>query len=107
MDFNGSYNYSNVVNINYEIPFEFSLSQNYPNPFNPTTKIQYSVGDKGFVTLKLYDISGQEIKTLVNETKEAGVYNINFDGSDLASGVYLIRMISGNFSSIIKMNILK
>jgi len=107
VDFDGKYNYSNVVSIDYEIPVEFTLSQNYPNPFNPSTTITYSVASTSLVKLRVYDISGQEIITLVNEIKNPGIYNINFDASSMASGVYLVRMTAGKFSSIVKMNILK
>jgi hypothetical protein len=107
IDFNGSFTYSNVINVNYNLPSEFSLSQNYPNPFNPETNIKYSVAKREFVSIKVYDISGQEIASLINEVKDQGSYNIKFNGSSLASGIYFVRMNAGNFSSIVKMNILK
>lgn len=94
------------------IPTKYSLQQNYPNPFNPTTTIRYSIPNDGVVTLKVYNINGQEVATLVNEQKKAGKYEIVFDaksalGSSLASGVYLYRVKAGNFSETKKMIVLK
>ncbi len=83
IDLDGSYTYSNTVEVNLDVPIKFSLSQNYPNPFNPTTTIKYSIPDVGtslmkYVQLKVYDILGREIATLVNETKASGNYEVNF-----------------------------
>jgi len=107
IDFDGKFSYSETINVTYEKPLDFSLSQNYPNPFNPHTSIMYSLGNRELVTLKLYDITGQEIKTLVNEIMDAGNYSISLDASSLASGIYLVRMVSGSFSSVKKINLLK
>ena len=74
------------------IPREFALSQNYPNPFNPTTKIEYSIPVEGKVTLRIYDITGREVLKLVNEVKPVGFYTAQFNGANLASGVYFYRM---------------
>jgi hypothetical protein len=92
---------------NEDIPINFSLSQNYPNPFNPTTEIKYSIPRSGIVTLKVYNILGQEVATLVNQEQKAGNYNVTFNASKLASGVYLYRIQSGNFSLTKKMTVLK
>jgi len=89
------------------LPMEFALEQNYPNPFNPTTQINYSVKEAGLVTLKVYDILGKEIANLVNENKEAGNYSVNFDASQLPSGVYIYNMQSGSFVSSKKMILIK
>ena len=70
----------------------YDLFQNYPNPFNPTTTITYQIPKDGHVTLKIYDVLGNEIKTLVNEYRATGRYNVNFDASNLASGVYIYRI---------------
>jgi hypothetical protein len=82
------------------IPTKNSLSQNYPNPFNPTTNIEFRIADVGFVSLKVYDVLGKEVATLVNEEKSAGIYKINFDASKLSSGVYIYQLkVNGLISS--------
>lgn len=90
-----------------DLPTTFKLYQNYPNPFNPTTMISYQIPNDGFVTLKIYDILGREIKTLVNDFKSQGKYSVNFDGSDLVSGVYFYQLRVGDFYSIKKMILMK
>jgi hypothetical protein len=94
-------------NVNPNIPIEFKLNQNYPNPFNPSTQINYSIPSNGFVTLKVYDMLGREIKELVNEYKEAGNYNVTFDGSNLSSGLYFYKLTAGNYSDVKKMTLIK
>ena len=88
-------------------PSKFNLDQNYPNPFNPSTAISYQLSAFGHVTLKVYDVLGNEIKTLVNEYKPAGKYTINFDASKLASGVYFYRLQAGNYIDVKKLMLLK
>lgn len=78
-------------------PFKYELLQNFPNPFNPNTKIKYSVPKIGFVNIKVYDVLGREITTLVNEVKPAGNYEVEFDGRNLSSGVYFYEMQAGSF----------
>ncbi|HMN49459.1 MAG TPA: glycoside hydrolase family 3 C-terminal domain-containing protein [Ignavibacteriaceae bacterium] len=78
------------------LPLQFSLSQNYPNPFNPSTTISYQLPKNGFVTLKIYDVLGREVSTLVNEYKSAGNYTLNFDASNLSSGVYIYTICSAD-----------
>ena len=90
-----------------ELPNEYNLGQNYPNPFNPSTTIEYSVLNSDFVQLKVYDILGREVKTLVAEFKQAGAYNIEFNASQLASGIYFYRIESGKFIQTKKMILLK
>jgi hypothetical protein len=85
----------------------YELSQNYPNPFNPSTQIQYSLMKPGLVTLKVYDILGRVVKTLVNEYQVQGSHTINFNASNFASGVYFYRIQSGSFQSVKKMMLLK
>ena len=89
------------------IPDEYSIEQNYPNPFNPATTISFSVPSPEFISLKVYDILGNEVATLVNEEKPAGNYELQFDASNLSSGVYLYRLSAGNFTEIKKMVLLK
>ena len=89
-------------------PFpEFSLSQNYHNTFNQSRKISYSISHKSFVTLKVFDPLGSEISQLINEEKEAGIYEVNFDASNLTSGVYFYHIEAGDFSETKKMLMLK
>ena len=85
----------------------FSLSQNYPNPFNPVTTIRYSIGKPVRVILKIFDILGKEVTTLVNEEKPSGNYSINFDGSNLASGIYYYQMRAGEYTQTMKFILLK
>ena len=97
---------------NSPIPTEFLLGQNYPNPFNPTTKIKFSIPDVGtsfmkFIELKVYDVLGNEVATLVNEEKPSGVYQVTFDASGLTSGIYLYRMQAGSFNQVNKMILIK
>ena len=82
-----------------DFPVEYNLDQNFPNPFNPSTTIRYSVIQPDLVRIKIYDILGREVKTLVNELKQAGTYEVQFDASGLASGIYLYRIESGSFYS--------
>jgi len=89
------------------VPKKIILYQNYPNPFNPTTKINFAIPKSGFVTLKIYDILGREIKTLVNEIKQAGNYTIDFNASEFSSGVYFYRLESGMFREIKRMVLIK
>ena len=88
-------------------PESYKLSQNYPNPFNPTTNLEFGISDLEFVTLKVYNVLGNEIKTLVNEMKSPGVYNVEFDGSNLSSGMYFYKITAGEFSEVKKMTLLK
>ncbi|MDQ3021400.1 MAG: T9SS type A sorting domain-containing protein [Bacteroidota bacterium] len=95
------------VSNNVSVVEGFRLSQNYPNPFNPTTKIDYSIPKSGVVTIKIYDVIGKEVATLVNEFKNAGNYDIRFNGANFSSGVYFYRIESGNFVDTKKMFLLK
>ncbi len=83
-------------NISTDLPRSFVLSQNYPNPFNPSTRISYSIPTSGIITLKIYDILGREIQTLVSDIQKSGTYSINFDGSGLSSGIYFYRLQVGS-----------
>jgi hypothetical protein len=86
---------------------QFKLSQNYPNPFNPATSIQYEISRKQFVILKVYDLLGREVTTLVDEEKPAGNYRVSFDGSDFSSGIYFYKLTAGRFSETKKLVLLK
>jgi len=85
----------------------FNLEQNYPNPFNPSTTINYNLAERSAVSLKVYDVLGNEVANLVNTTQEAGQHNITFDASSLSSGLYIYTLNAGNFISSRKMMLLK
>jgi hypothetical protein len=89
------------------MPERFALSQNYPNPFNPSTTIRFEVPASGFVSLKVYNLLGQEVATVVNETKQAGTYEVVWDASGQASGVYFYRLRSGEFAATRKLVIIR
>lgn len=91
------------ITSNSELPTSYILNQNYPNPFNPSTKISYDIPVNGFVTLKVFDVLGKEVSTLVNENKTAGKYIIDFDASNLSSGIYFYRITVNGFTDIKKM----
>jgi len=93
--------------LNIAIPREFKLGQNYPNPFNPTTIINFSIPKTSLVTIKVYDVLGNEVATLVDEEKVQGVYSVTFDASHLSSGVYFYKINSGNYSEVKKMVFIK
>ena len=95
------------INNSKEIPGKFLLYQNYPNPFNPTTIIKYQIPKESFVTIKLYDLLGREVRTLVNVQKSAGSYEFILDGSDLSSGIYFYKMQAGYFVQTKKLVLLK
>ena len=103
------YRYGSVtgINDNYNTPLNFALSQNYPNPFNPSTSIGFRVSEFGFVSLKVYDVLGREVTTLVNEELSTGTYNYNFDASKLTSGIYFYKISAGNFVETKKMILIK
>ena len=100
-------NYKKVLFNGESLPKTYELSQNYPNPFNPSTTIRYQLPQDGLVTLKIYDILGREVKTLVNEEKAKGRYEVNFNASNLASGVYLYRIRVNDYVAVKKMMLIK
>ncbi|MBK7500068.1 MAG: T9SS type A sorting domain-containing protein [Ignavibacteriales bacterium] len=98
---------TNVGDENNSIPTVYRLEQNYPNPFNPTTKIKWQSPSAGYQTLKIYDVLGNEVATLVNEYKNAGSYEVNFDASKVSSGIYFYQLQAGSFIETKKMLLLK
>jgi hypothetical protein len=91
-----------------EVPTVYNLSQNYPNPFNPSTKIDFSIPKSEFVTLKVFDISGREVASLVNQRLLTGKYTVTFDNTNgLSSGVYFFRLVAGNYVQTKKMMMIK
>ena len=107
LDYDGTFEYSNEINVDVTVPLEFALDQNYPNPFNPSTTISYSIPVKSRVTLKIFNALGKEIITLVNEEKSEGNYDVKFDASGIPSGIYFYKLNAGEFSSTKKMILLK
>ena len=108
IDFNGNFEYHNLNSeVNVGVPSDFAMSQNYPNPFNPSTKIDYDIPVDGNVGIILYDMSGREVAKLVNEFKSAGYYTVNFNASNLSSGMYFYRLNAANFTATKKMVLVK
>jgi photosystem II stability/assembly factor-like uncharacterized protein len=115
IDFDGSFEYSNVIEVEIGSPDEFNLSQNYPNPFNPRTKIKFTIPSviasetkqSQLVTLKIYDVLGNEVSTLVNEEKVAGTYEVEFSAVALSSGIYFYQLKAGSFVQTMKMILIK
>ncbi|MCB0727079.1 MAG: T9SS type A sorting domain-containing protein [Ignavibacteriae bacterium] len=100
-------NFSNSSVSSTELPTEYSLKQNYPNPFNPSTNIQYDLPTDNFVTIKIYNVLGKEIATLINENKTAGRYIVSFNASKYPSGIYYYKIKAGSYESIRKMMLIK
>ena len=95
IDFNGSFEYSNIVNVNVGSPIAFELSQNYPNPFNPSTKINFSLPERTNVSIKVYNVLGSLVEEVINEIKDAGSYSVNFNANALSSGIYIYKLTTG------------
>ncbi len=107
IDNDGAFKYSEEIEVEMKVPLRFALEQNYPNPFNPTTAISYQLAVDSHVLLKVYNILGEEVRTLVNEHKKAGAYTFSFDARGLSNGVYLYRITAGKNSDVKKMIVLK
>ena len=107
IDFDGSYDYSIEVEAEVNVPLEFTLKQNYPNPFNPNTIIRYQLPVSCKVTIKVFDILGNEVATLVNEIKDAGRYEVVFNPISLSSGVYFYKINAGEYTAVKKMLLIK
>jgi TQXA domain-containing protein len=107
-DYNGNFEYHNLTSeINVGTPNSFSLKQNYPNPFNPTTKIDFDIAVEGKVRLTVYNTSGKEITTLVNDFRTAGYHSVTFDARNISSGIYYYKLESNGVSKVMKMTLLK
>ena len=112
IDYDGTFEYSDVVEVDILVPDVYSLHQNYPNPFNPSTKITFTIAENANVTLKVFDVLGQEVMTLINQDLTAGIHTYDFDAAGFNSGVYFYRIeangIDGtNFTNVKKMILLK
>jgi hypothetical protein len=107
IDFDGSFEYSDIVEVQIDQPNEYSLEQNYPNPFNPVTNIEFILAMSGFVNLRVYDLLGNEVAILVEKELTAGKHKLKFDASKLASGIYLYKLTAGEFVDLKKLILLK
>jgi choice-of-anchor B domain-containing protein len=107
IDFDGTEEYSEEIEVEFFNPSEFELKQNYPNPFNPSTQISYNIANSEFVNLSIFNSLGEKVAELVNESKPTGEYTVTFDAGIFSSGVYIARITAGNFTQIIKMSLLK
>jgi hypothetical protein len=107
IDFDGSFSYSNILEVNLTAPIDFVLSQNYPNPFNPSTSISFSLPQASYVKLSVYNQLGEKVDEIVNENLSAGIYNYTWNASKLASGVYFYELTTNNFQSVKKMTLMK
>jgi hypothetical protein len=108
INFNGTFGPpTGINNVSGLTPEKYSLSQNYPNPFNPSTTIKFDLAKNGFVSIKIFDVLGREIKSLVNDNLNKGSYEVSFNAGDISSGVYFYKMESGDFSQIKRMMLLK
>ncbi|MCS7210102.1 MAG: S8 family serine peptidase [Chloroherpetonaceae bacterium] len=107
IDFDGTFEYSPIVEVDAGLPRTFELAQNYPNPFNPSTAISYQLPTATNVVLKVYDMLGREVATLVNARQEAGRYQVTFNATNLASGIYFYRLQAGSFVETKKMMLVK
>jgi hypothetical protein len=107
VDFDGTFSYSDVVNVDVNGPVQFELSQNYPNPFNPSTTIKFSIPQSSNVTMKIFNTLGQEIATIIDKNMEAGGHSINFDASEFNSGIYFYKLDAGLYSEVRKMTLIK
>ena len=106
VDNDGQFEYSDIVEVGF-VPNKFELYQNYPNPFNPETKIRYQLPNESKVVIKIYNILGSEVMELVNDKKEAGVYEAEFNASNLSSGTYIYKISADDFVQTKKMILLK
>jgi hypothetical protein len=107
IDFLGTYDYSDEIEVEVNGPLTFDLKQNYPNPFNPSTMIKYSIPETGVVKLSIYSVLGEEVAVLFDGIVQSGFYEVTFDASSLPSGAYFYKLQSGNFVETKKMILLK
>ncbi|MBK8553856.1 MAG: Cys-Gln thioester bond-forming surface protein [Ignavibacteria bacterium] len=108
IDFNGNFEYFNLSNeVEVGTPSKFDLSQNYPNPFNPSTKINFSMAKEGNVSIKVFDNTGKQVATLLNEFRSSGFYTIDFNAANLTSGIYFYKMETSGVTKVMKMTLIK
>ena len=106
IDKSGAFKYTNSIEVEF-VTLKYYLARNFPNPFNPSTLITYSIPEASNVVLKVYNVLGKLMTTLVNENKEAGIYTVNFDAAGLSDGIYFYKIQAGNFVKTMKMLLLK
>jgi hypothetical protein len=106
IDKDGAFKYTNAIEV-VSVILKYNLAQNYPNPFNPSTLITYSIPKSSNVMVKVYNVLGKLITTLVNENQEAGIYKVNFEARGLSNGIYFYKIQAGNYSAVKKMLLLK
>jgi Secretion system C-terminal sorting domain len=106
IDKDGAFQYTKIIEV-VSVILKYDLAQNFPNPFNPTTVITYSIPTSSNVMVKVYNVLGKLITTLVNENQEAGIYKVNFDAQGLSNGIYFYKIQAGNYSAVKKMLLLK
>ena len=107
IDYNGDFNYSNIIEVNVNIPIGFELLQNFPNPFNSSSTIRYQLPKDDFVNLIVYDVLGKEVKTLIEENENAGYYSVLLNADDLSSGIYFYKLTTSTYNSTKKFILLK
>ena len=107
IDYDGSFEYSSEVLVDITHLSDFKLFQNYPNPFNPSTKIKFYSPQQNHVKIGLFDILGNQVKSLFDKEVETGVYEIEIDGSDLASGMYFVKMYAKGIQQVVKISLIK
>ena len=107
IDTDGTFTYSNEVKVEHLVPRNFVLTQNYPNPFNPSTRISFSIPEGGNVKLRVFDLLGTEVATLVNSELESGTHTVDFNAAGLASGTYFYKLESGGNALVKKMHLIK
>ena len=107
LDFAGTFEYSSIVEVNFGMITEYVLEQNYPNPFNPSTKISWQSPESSWQSLKVYDVLGNEVATLVDEYKPAGSYEVEFSAAGLSSGMYFYKLEAGNYIETKKMILIR
>lgn len=107
IDTDGGFEYSPVVEVDSNSPTKFAVKQNFPNPFNPSTQIEFNIPNNSNVEVKVYNALGMEVATLLKEFRQAGTHKVEFNASNLSSGIYFYRVLSGNNSIIKKMVLLR
>jgi hypothetical protein len=107
IDFNGTYEYSEILGVEVSSVTTFLIEQNYPNPFNPSTNIKFTLPNSGVTNLSVYNLVGEKVSEIINEFLNEGEYNFRFDAANLPSGIYIAKLSNGTFSQTIKMTLLK